>query len=189
MRKSNYLQKTKTVFTIIILCSAIGFSQKESFEYLSTEDYQLINDIFGQSAKGNKKYVYHRTYFDKSWKRYFENTNLIYDNVGLPAKVSDSSLKSMLTAEAIDKFHNEIVNSVPLKLKKSKLREDIVLTKEYDTKQALANRVRRISKPIISGDLGIIRMLTYNEAPIFIVQKKNNKWHVIYTFYDWSILD
>lgn len=188
MWKKGCNSKVKMIFVIIIFNSLAGFSQKESFEYLSTQDYELINDIFGESIKG-KKYIYERTYFDKSWKRYFENTDLIYANVGLPTLVSDSTLKTILTKEVLDEFRNGIIISIPLKLKKSRLKGNIVLTDSYDTKQAIENRVRRISNPIIYGDIGVIRMLTINEAPIFIVQRKNDKWEIIYTFNDWLILE
>jgi len=64
---------------------------------------------------------------------------------------------------------------MPCKIKKSKLKDNIKLCDSFDTSEDLAKGVMHISEPIVFDDIGILRTERLNEAPIYILQKINDK--------------
>lgn len=164
-------------------------AQKEEFEMISNAEYQLINEYFEHSNDNRKVNIYFRTYFDKAWVRYFQDINVLFSDVGIPTIISDKQLDSTLTEDRLGKISNSILISLPLELKQRKLSNKINLVDSFDSPTDLKEGVMRISKPIILGDIAVFRAISIDEAPIHIMSSKSGKWEIIYTSYDWLILE
>jgi len=184
------LSVSHVISVIIVLCMGLNsFSQYEENDIISDQEYEIIN-LFNAPDKGNKIFVYRRTYFDKGWKQYFVKSKMdrIYARVGIPTVVSNDALDSILTEELLEEIRFRITMSKPLELNKNKLNKGVKLVASFDKKSDLQKGVGRISEPIIINDIAVYRDLSYMEAPIFILQRKEGKWEIIYTFNDWLIM-
>ena len=169
---------------------SFALAQSESADFITDSEYEIIN-MFIEDSRDNKLLIYHRTYFDKGWAEYFlqSNRELIYSSVGLPVRISDEELDAILTKSVLSTVRNEIYNLKPLAIDKAKLKKGVRLVKTFDRPSDLRDGVLRIAKPIIVNDIAIYHRIGYNEAPIHILRKHENGWEVVYTFYDWLILE
>ncbi|WP_350285663.1 hypothetical protein [uncultured Croceitalea sp.] len=187
------MRKNKIDFLVYILFAICvchcSLAQKENNSKISRQEYKVLNDFFSNLNQGSKTRIYCKTFFDKGWVRYFNESGmtLIESEIGTPTTISFESLDSMLTKKRLSKIASQISISRPIKINQKKLNESIELVDKYDEEGYL--NVRRISRPIILDDLAIFRMLSFDEAPIFIMKKEKDNWEVVYTFYDWLILE
>jgi hypothetical protein len=165
-------------------------STAQNIKEISAEEYEVINAVFSEDSN-NFIYVYNKVYFDKGWANYFQSGNFesITSNVGIPVTISDIELREILTDEVLYSIHSSIYSSKPVKLRKDKLNKSINLTNSFDAPRDLKKGVQRISKPIIIGDIAVFRKIGYSEAPIYFLKKENENWKIVYTFYDWLILE
>lgn len=179
----------KYIFFLIFLGGS-DLSTAQNAEIISPEEYEIINTVFSDNP--NKPvYIYNKVFYDKGWANYFdpENFKNLTSKVGTPVTISDTELRDILTDEVLNSINNSIYSSKPVKLKKEKLNKSIGLTNSFDEPGDLKKGVQRISKPIIIGDIAVFRKIGFNEAPIYILKKENETWNIIYTFYEWLILE
>lgn len=177
-------------FFIIIILGCPVLSQAQNTEEISFEEYEVINTVFPEDLE-KSNYIYHRVYYDKGWASFFEPENFknITSRVGIPVKITDEELRDILSDEVLKSINNCIMTLKPLKLNQDKLNKSISISNSFDEPGDLKKGVQRISKPIIIGDIAVFRKIGFSEAPIYILKKENEIWNIIYTFYDWLILE
>jgi hypothetical protein len=174
---------------ILFISFIISYSQENKERFLMENEYSFLNDIFSNESS-SKILLYNKTYFDKEWIRYFSRAGLksIKDNVGLGTSIKDNELDSLLKDEVLFKIRNSIISSKPIKLKKSKLIDKIKLVKSFDEDMDIKTGVLRISRPIIIGDIAVIKLIQFSSSNNHIYVFRENKWDLVYSFYDWLIL-
>lgn len=160
--------------------------------HLTNEEYKIINEIFEteiNNISDNTIYIYEKTIFDKGWSHYFEDIKEIFKNVGVPTKISDQALKMKLDQQILSSLHSAILKLKPYQLSQKKVNNSIKLTSDFDTAKSLSRGVFRISKPIIiENKFAVLKKVSINESPIFILEKIGGEWEIIYTFYDWYVM-
>ncbi len=178
------------IFLLFYFLGGAVSSTAQNIKEISAEEYEVINAVFSNDLK-NPVYIYNKVYYDKGWADFFEPGNFkrITSNVGIPVTISDTELRDILSNEVLYSIHSSIFSTKPVKLSKNKLSKSIVLTDSFDAPRDLKKGVQRISNPIIIGDIAVFRKIGYSEAPIYILKKENDSWKIIYTFYDWLILE
>lgn len=148
--------------------------------------YEIINTIFNTGETE----IYDTTLFHKGWASYFESYQEIFSRVGIPTSISNNHLKEILGEDELRKINSAIYSLQPCRLSSKYLNDNIFLSKKFDSKKAISKGVFRISRPIFVGkDIAILKKESLYESPIFILQKRNDVWEIIYTFYDWYVLD
>src|SRR5690606_16173066 len=149
------------------------------------------NDFYSLVDNDQPIEVYHRTYFDKGWAKYFMDIDsVLIEGTGIGTSVNDEELKRILSNDIISDIRNEIINAIPIGINSRKLSDNIKLVKSFDSKQALKDKVVRITNPIIiNNEIAVFRAIRLFEGPIFILQKKDNKWEVIYAINEWLIFE
>lgn len=183
-------QATIISFLFLYFLGGTVSTTAQNTKEISAEEYEVINAVFSDDPN-NTIYIYNKFYYDKGWAHYFKPGNFesISSNVGIPVTISDSELREILTDEILYSLYSNIYSSKPVKLSKDKLNKSIKLTDSFDAPRDLKQGVQRISKPIIIGDIAVFRKIGYSEAPIYFLKKDNASWKIIYTFYDWLILE
>lgn len=183
-------QATIISFLFLYFLGGTVSSTAQITKEISAEEYEVINAVFSEDPK-NSIYIYNKVYYDKDWAHYFEPDKFenITSNVGIPVTISDIELRDILSNEVLYAIHSSIYSSKPAKLSKNKLNKSINLTNSFDAPRDLKKGVQRITKPIIIGDIAVFRKIGYSEAPIYFLKKENENWEIIYTFYDWLILE
>lgn len=179
----------KAIIFLVFSLYAVRAQEYSKCDKLSKSEYFLINDFFsGQRIDGTDVTIYYKTHIDKEWIKYFEKSNLemITKNVGIPVTISDKELGSVLTKEILTKISHAILISKPIKLDKSYLNNNVKLKRSRKNKKM---HVLRISKPIIIDNLAVFSKMSDDEIPIYIMKKLENKWQIIYTFYDRLVLE
>lgn len=170
----------KLSFLVFFLITSTSSAQNE----ISAEEYEVINTLFD-----GKTNIYKVTLFDKGWAHYFEDLEKIINRVGIPTTISDEALKEKLDKNTLRQIHSAILRLKPYKLEKGKLNESIELKKTFDNDKAIENEVFRISKPIlVDNKIAVVKKVSELESPVFILQKHETQWRIVYTFYDWYIL-
>ncbi len=189
MRLYNLSNACIATILTYLMATQILFAQKEDFEKISKNEYEVLNDFFDRFNTDVKIQVYHKTYFDKGWAIFFSDPDLrlIKSEVGIPMKVSHEALDSILTKDRLAEIRGRITISIPLRLKQSKVIKNIELVESFDDERNLD--VLRVTEPIIVDDIAIFRTISLSEAPIYLMRKENGKWDVIYTFNEWLILE
>jgi len=181
MRKA--LSAYKIAVTIILL---LFFFRTEAQTKCNNNGYEIINAIFNS---GEAK-LYETTLFNKGWAHYFEGYDEIFKNVGIPTLVTDDELKTILGDKELRKIHSRIYGLRPCLLSSEDLNDNITLSADFDSAEAISQGVFRISMPvIIDGDIAVLKKESSSESAIFILQKRDEKWKIIYTFYDWYVLE
>lgn len=185
--------KVQNVIKIVTFISSIittASAQQGNHSFITEEEYKIINAIFTFHSK-EKILVYKDTYFDKGWVLYFnpQNFPLITERVGIPTIISDAELKELLTDNVLSEIRNNIYAMKPISLDKKNLMKSIKLVNFCNGSLGVKKDVVRISKPIIINNIAVFRRIGANEAPIFILRKYNDTWKIVYTFYDWLILN
>src|SRR5690606_3822181 len=140
------LQKVKVscFITILIIGLSTVVAQNEQYDRLTSEDYQLINDFYSLVDNDQPIEVYHRTYFDKGWAKYFMDIDsVLKEGTGIGTSVNDEELKRILSNDIISDIRNEIINAIPIGINSRKLSDNIKLVKSFDSKQALKDKVVR----------------------------------------------
>ena len=179
----------KLVGLVMMIFCLTSFSQDIYDEVrlsLSIEEYEVINAYYTNENQILK--VYYKTQFDKGWSTYFnenDNLDLITKNRGLGTNVTDEELAKILSYEKRMNISSEIMNLKPIKLIQKKIK-GITLVKSFDN--PYDKNVVRISKPIIIDDLAVFRSTESLGSSINIMQRKSNKWELIYTICEWLIL-
>lgn len=180
----------KYLFLLLVFLQGAYSSLAQKAEKISFEEYEVINAVLSENP--NKTiYIYDRLIYDKGWADYFdpENFENLTSKVGIPVKITDSELRYILTDEVLKSINNSIMTLKPLKLHQDNLNKSISISNTFDEPGDLKKGVQRISKPIIIGDIAVFRKIGFSEAPIYILKKENEIWNIIYTFYDWLILE
>lgn len=174
-----------SLFVIVFLFS---YCKTIAQNNCNEKTYEVLNDIFG-SGLGEAR-IYETTLFGKGWANYFEDYEKIFGRVGIPTSITDAEFKEILDEEAMRKINSAILAIRPCKLSSKSLNDKINLSEKFDSPKAIAKGTFRVSQPIFVGnDIAILKKESIYEAPIFILQKANNRWEIIYTFYDWVILE
>jgi hypothetical protein len=169
------------------------FGQRPGDAILNEAEYEVINSVFSGRTepipKKKRAKLYFRTDFDKGWIIYFykKNRHLMYDRRAIAGSMSDEEIGTLLTDKVIEAFYYSIMDLEPHKLEDSKLNY-VLLSKSFDRANDFKKMVFRISKPIIVGDLAIMRHITLSECTVFILQKKKN-WAIVYSFNEWLIFN
>lgn len=172
------------VFFILLLSCCRTIAQDDCDE----RTYEVVKDIFGSGA--GEARIYETTLFGKGWATYFENYCEIFDRVGIPTTISDAELKKILGKEEMRDIYSSILDLRPCKLFSEHLNENINLAEKFDTPKALSQGVFRISQPIfVDEKLAVLKKEGISESAIFILEKRNDRWEIIYTFYDWYVLE
>lgn len=177
-----------SVLIIICLCK-IAIGQDADNNVISDQEYEVINSIFGSKQNGKVTHLYCWTLMDYNYSHYFNKSNLdaIYDRVGLGTTISDEKLEEMLTEEVLSNIRRQIGLHHPIKLDKSKLSKQIKLHKAFKKPSDFA-KIKSIGRPIIVGDLAVMKYESLDISSISILQKKGNQWKVIYRFEEWLSL-
>ncbi len=176
-------------FFLIFLLGAIS-SFAQNGEKISAEEYEVINSVFSENPN-NTTYIYEKVYYDKAWANYFDPDNFesITSNVGIPTTITDNELRDILNDKILFSINSRINSLKPIKINRGKLNKYVRLSRSFDEPGDLIKGVQRISQPIIIGDIAVFRKIGFLEAPIYILKKENKSWKIIYTFYDWLILE
>lgn len=180
----NSTKNSAILITSFLLLFTVFFSTKAQAQ-MTDEEYAVINAIYYH------RNLYHTTLFNKGWAHYFEDIdNIVVDGyTGFPTWVTDKELRKKLDDEILNDIYSEIKDLKPVRLSQKKLEPDIHLMRHFDTKKALKKGVIRISKPIIiDGRIAVIKQEGIHISNIYIIEKKEGKWKIIYTFYDWLII-
>ena len=171
---------------LIVIFFLLSFSQINVQTNCDAKTYEIINAVFDSGETE----IYETTLFEKGWARYFEDYKEIFDRVGIPTSISNDKLKEILGKEKLRYINSSIYGLKPCRLSTKHLNGNINLSSNFDRKNSISRGVFRISKPIIVEDnIAILKTESINESPIYILQKKDGKWEIIYTFYDWYILE
>lgn len=177
-------------FFLFIFLGGAFISQAQNSDRITDEEYAIINTVFLDNPN-DTIFIYNKIFSDKGWANYFDPKNFesLTSKVGIPTTISDTELRDILTDDVLFSIYESIYSSKPLNLSNEKLNKPIFLTTSFDKPLDLKKGVQRISKPILIGDIAVFRKIGFSEAPIHILKKKNNEWKIIYTFYDWLILE
>ncbi|MFS4418776.1 hypothetical protein [Maribacter sp. 2307ULW6-5] len=182
-------KKINTLFIdIVFLTLVFNFGSVNSqCDKLSKDEYKVINDYYSKLKVDIP--LYHRTYFDKAWVRYFENTENIFGAArGIPTTITDGELRVLLD-DISDQIATEIIIGWPCDLKQSELTHKLKIVESFDSKDDIKNGVRRISKPIIVDDIAVIKLVQRSSISIHILQKQNRIWEPVYSFNEWFIIE
>jgi hypothetical protein len=137
----------------------------------NSEAYDVINDLFG-----NRQIVlYHKTIEEPKWDQLI-HFDTIFSRVGLPTTISDADLKNVVTEGDLKEIRL-LIQEPETSIINGDLLDGIELSKRKKV------NVFQISTPIVYGDVAILRKISENEVPIYILKKKNGKWDFLYTFY------
>ncbi len=178
------------LFIIIISLGKTNYAQSSARDSVSPLEYEVVNSLFSDGVT-DSVFIYNKTYYDKGWADYFnpQNFSRITSRVGIPTKISDSALRQILTDRILIKIKNNIYSSKPVAFKRKYLGNNIILENSFDEIKDLKKGIQRISQPIIIDNIAIFRKIGFSESPIFVLKKENDKWQIIYTFYDWLIIE
>lgn len=172
---------------LIILTTLYTFSvsgQTSELNNLNDLDYKIINDLYSLDSK-NK--LFYTTIFDRSWFLFFTDDNMNFFNKfrGLGSVIEFSELENLLTVENRSRIIRKIKDSKPIEWNRSKL-NNVKLVKGL--KDKIFQETIFLSKPVvINNNLAIVRKISYNFSVIHFLQKKNDKWEVIYNVWDHEV--
>lgn len=173
----------KIFITFILL---LFFFPTDAQNNCDKKTYDIINAIFDSGEAR----IYQTSLFGKGWANYFEDYDEIFKKVGIPTYISNDELKEIIGEKELRKIRNSIYDLRPCKFSSEHLNDNITLSAEFDNKRALSQGVFRVSMPIIiEENIAVLKKESSSESAIFILQKRNNHWKIIYTFYDWYILE
>lgn len=164
--------------SLLFLIYSCSSTKNQIKNDLLREEYDVINAYFGSIESPTK--IYYRTSKDNDWGKYINIDIMISEECFPVYGLSKKELEDMFPAPLIDEFKKEVKRLKSFKLQESGLKKEIM-----PVKTLVQADYKNISKPIIIGDIAILRRAfgkRKNEIRITILEKKNNMWVNRYTY-------
>lgn len=182
MKRPIYSSSNTTGRSLLLLC-ILGFlslalwscaSQKaEEPQPKAEEWYDVLNDYYSDVNTHNQ--IFYKTVEEPAWEQLFVYDS-IFQRTNHPSSISDESLGALVTAADLDSIRARIRESGRVVLDKEQI-TSLELTRKRN------DRSIEISKPIVLGEVAVLRQLGDDAIPIFFLFKEGDKWKVRYTFY------
>ena len=171
MLKGHLVLKALPLLLVLFLfsCSA-GKSQDSNMDQKA---YDIINEHF---KNGNDLKLYYQSDESSNWVDIID-IDSITRNVGTPVFIEDDELKKIMSEEIVEELRTKIRNSETFEFEQTLLK-NLILSKDGNSDAI------KLSKPVVVGNIALLRRIDDLEIPIYIYRYESGKWKIIYTFYE-----